>query len=84
MAVDRQTPTKSGGAAAPAEPPSLQRTNTYLQETIVELKKTTWPSKQEASRLTMVVIGVIVVCGIYMGILDATFSYLVSKFQIIK
>ena len=51
---------KSGGSAGsgPAAP-DMQRTRNILQETIVELKKTTWPTKQEATRLTMVVLGVI-------------------------
>jgi len=56
----------------------------YIQEVITELKKTTWPSNQEATRLTMVVIAVLVALGIYMGFLDWGLSLLVSKFSLIK
>jgi preprotein translocase subunit SecE len=45
-----------------------------LKETLVELQKTTWPTRAEANRLTAVVIGIIVVLGIYMGLLDAALS----------
>ncbi|HZT42597.1 MAG TPA: preprotein translocase subunit SecE [Chthonomonadaceae bacterium] len=56
----------------------------YLQEVVTELKKTTWPTNQEATRLTLVVIAVLVALGIYMGALDWGFSVLVSKFSLIK
>ena len=76
---------KSGGSAGsgPAAP-DMQRTRNILQETIVELKKTTWPTKQEATRLTMVVLGVIVAMSIYMGVLDFILSFIVKKFSLIK
>ena len=56
----------------------------YLQEVMTELKKTTWPTQQEATRLTMVVIAVLVALGIYMGVLDWGLSALVNKFSLIK
>ena len=46
--------------------------------------KTTWPTKEEATRLTAVVIGVIVVLGIYMGVLDTVLSLLVNRFSLLK
>ena len=63
---------------------NLQKTNKFGQEVLTELKKTTWPTRQEAIRLTSVVVAVIVALGIYMGILDAVLSFLVSKFSLIK
>jgi preprotein translocase SecE subunit len=56
----------------------------YIQETWTELKKTTWPTKQEATRLTGVVIGVIIVLGIYMGLLDLILSTIVNRFGLLK
>ena len=54
---------------APAEvtPPGRQN---FLNEVLTELKKTTWPTRPEALRLTYVVIAVIIILGIYMAILD--------------
>jgi preprotein translocase subunit SecE len=74
MAIERQT--KVG---VPAEP-SLEKTSTFLNEVWTELKKTTWPTKQEALRLTYVVIGVICVLGVYMWGLDALMNALVTRF----
>ncbi len=79
------TPTK---AAPPTSAPNLEaskeKAGNFLAETLVELKKTTWPTREEAARLTLVVIGVIFVLGIYMGILDAILSFLVHRFSLIK
>jgi preprotein translocase subunit SecE len=63
---------------------SREKAGNFLNETYVELKKTTWPTKEEATRLTLVVVGVIVVLGIYMGILDGVLSFLVNRFSLIK
>lgn len=74
----------AGGGGSTPQDASIQKSRNYLQEVWVELKKTTWPSREEATRLTMVVIGVIVVLGIYMGILDTVLSLIVKKFSLIK
>lgn len=78
------TPKSAPPTAAPNIEASKEKAGNFLNETLVELKKTTWPTRQEATRLTLVVIGVIIVLGIYMGILDATLTFLVSRFSIIK
>jgi preprotein translocase subunit SecE len=87
MAIEQQPRAKSGGGSGGGSggaDASLQRTRNFLQEVLVELKKTTWPTRQEANRLTLVVIVVIAVLGAYMGFLDLLLSTLVNKFQIIK
>lgn len=48
----------------------------YISEIIVELKKVVWPSRQEAIRLTMMVIAVSVAVGLALGILDYGFTQL--------
>jgi len=78
------TPKAAPPTAAPNTEASKEQVGNFLNETFVELKKTTWPTRQEATRLTLVVVGVIIVLGIYMGILDATLSFLVSRFSLIK
>jgi preprotein translocase subunit SecE len=77
MAIEQKPPSKTGSPAG--GDPGPQRARNTLVETWVELKKTTWPSKQEANRLTMVVIGVIVVLGIYMGLLDTLLSFIFNR-----
>jgi len=79
MAIDERStakgaPTMGNGPAPPEQ--NVQAVRNTLKETIVELQKTTWPTPAEANRLTAVVIGVIVVLGLYMGLLDALLSSL--------
>lgn len=64
------------------ESPGVQTARNTLQETLVELKKTTWPTSKEANRLTLVVIGIIVVLGLYMGLLDAFLSQIDRLFKL--
>lgn len=49
----------------------LQR---YLRETTGELRKVSWPTRQEAVNLTIVVLIVIVAMGAFLGVLDFAFS----------
>ena len=37
---------------------------------IEELKKVTWPTKEETLRLTVIVIGISLIIGVYIGIID--------------
>ena len=47
---------------------------TFLKETNEELKKVVWPTRQEIIRLTMVVILVSMIVGIFLGGLDFVFT----------
>jgi len=48
----------------------------YFSDILVELKKVVWPTRQEAIRLTMMVIAVSVAVGLALGILDYGFTQL--------
>jgi preprotein translocase subunit SecE len=85
MAIERQTNPKAGGTGPTGTPEQgLARTSNFLKETLVELQKTKWPTPQEAWRLTLVVLLVILVLGIYMGTLDYLMTVFVAKFSLIK
>ena len=43
----------------------------FLQEVIAELKKVTWPTREETIKLTVVVVVISVVVGAFIGGLDA-------------
>lgn len=45
----------------------------FVQEVIAELKKVTWPTRAETLKLTVVVIAISVIVGVFIGILDTTF-----------
>ncbi|MBI4089448.1 MAG: preprotein translocase subunit SecE [Candidatus Levybacteria bacterium] len=46
----------------------------FLREAIDELKKVVWPSKQEVTRLTLVVIIISLIVGVFLGGLDFVFT----------
>lgn len=43
----------------------------FFKEVISELKKVTWPTRAETIRLTLTVIGISVLVGLFVGGLDA-------------
>ncbi|HET9946755.1 MAG TPA: preprotein translocase subunit SecE [Patescibacteria group bacterium] len=50
----------------------------FFEETRMELNKVTWPPRQEVIRLTLVVIAVSVIVGLYIGGLDFIFTKLLQ------
>jgi preprotein translocase subunit SecE len=48
----------------------------FVSQTLDELKKVVWPSRQELLRLTAVVLLISLVVGVYIGGLDFTFTKL--------
>jgi preprotein translocase subunit SecE len=52
----------------------VQRIQRTIQETIGELRKVSWPTRDEAFNLTKIVIGVILGFGIFLGLLDLVYT----------
>jgi len=48
----------------------------FLKEVRTELSKVSWPSRAQATRLTLIVIGVFVVAAIFLGAFDLFFTKL--------
>ena len=46
----------------------------YVDSVIAELRKVTWPTREETRNLTIVVIGITAVIGGVLGLLDFIFS----------
>ncbi len=46
----------------------------YIRESLEELRQVRWPTQQQAVRLTVIVIGFIIVASIFFGVIDAVFS----------
>lgn len=46
----------------------------YFQDSYQELKKVTWPTRNQSIRLTLIVLGFCLVAAIFMGALDLTFN----------
>jgi preprotein translocase subunit SecE len=58
-------------SVAVKRPNFIQR---YFGETIGELRKVTWPTRKEATNLTLIVIAVVVAMGLLLGALDLIYS----------
>jgi preprotein translocase subunit SecE len=50
----------------------------FITNIMAELKKVTWPTRQEAIRLTIMVLIVCIVAGIFLGLADFGFTRLVE------
>lgn len=46
----------------------------YLKEVRAELSKVVWPKREEVIKLTLIVIIISVIVGIYVGVLDFVFT----------
>jgi len=53
--------------------PKVASPTKFFKEVLVELKKVTWPTRQETIKLTVVVIAISVLVGLFIGGLDALF-----------
>ena len=81
-------PARLGGGRPPtrgAAPPTRQKRRfrlgvpSWLEEIVSELKKVTWPTRQETLYLTMVVIIVSVAVGLVLGGIDIFFNWLIDQ-----
>lgn len=52
----------------------------YFQETAVELRKVAWPTRETTTRLTLIVLGALVIFSIFFGTLDLAFQQLIALF----
>ncbi len=50
----------------------------YLQETVDEMKRVSWPTRQETTKLTVIVIAISIIVAFYVGGLDFTFTNLLK------
>lgn len=46
----------------------------YFRETLDEMKKVIWPSREDVIRLTAIVIMISIIVGLYIGALDYIFA----------
>lgn len=52
----------------------MQKLINYFKESQVELTKVSWPTRRQAVRLTLIVIGFSVVFALFIGAVDYFFS----------
>ncbi len=52
---------------------------TYLKEVKIELKKVNWPTRKQATKYTLIVIGVSIATAIFLGGVDFLFTWILGK-----
>jgi len=53
------------------QPNAIRR---YINETVGELRKVSWPTRKEATNLTIIVIVVTAAMGMFLGLLDFIYA----------
>ena len=53
---------------------------TFLKEVKLEIKKVNWPTRQQTTKYTLIVLGISVGVALFLGSLDFLFTTLLEKF----
>jgi len=57
-----------------------EKVRTFFKEVKVEIKKVTWPSRDELTNYTMVVIFVVILISAFIGVIDKIFGLFLEMF----
>jgi len=67
-----------GGGDLAARRQNMPSILTFFQEARAELRKVTWPTRQEAMNLTVAVVAMTVGISAFLGIIDTLLDYLIK------
>ena len=56
----------------------MTRIRTYFNEVFSELRKVSWPTREQVRNLTVLVFAISLVIGIYVAVLDTIFQNIVA------
>lgn len=73
--ADSSSQKKTDNKPVVKKPNKIQK---WWRETVGELRKVTWPTKEEAIKMTKIVIVVVLATAIFLGVVDFIFSRLVG------
>jgi preprotein translocase subunit SecE len=71
-----------GGPRGPVAPPKPERGGNYLREVYLELRKVSWPTREELLRMTQVVIVTVILFAAIIGLADLIMSILVKQLYV--
>jgi len=54
------------------------RIQKWWSETVGELRKVTWPTKEDAIKMTKIVLVVVLLTAVFLGVVDFVFSRLIG------
>ena len=73
--ADSKSQKKNDNKPVVKKPNKIQK---WWRETVGELRKVTWPTKEEALKMTKIVIAVVIITAVFLGVVDFIFSRLVG------
>ena len=73
--ADSKSQKKNDNKPVVKKPNKIQK---WWRETVGELRKVTWPTKEEALKMTKIVIVVVLATAIFLGVVDFIFSRLIG------
>ena len=73
--ADSKSQKKNDNKPVVKKPNKIQK---WWRETVGELRKVTWPTKEEALKMTKIVIVVVLATALFLGVVDFIFSRLVG------
>ncbi len=53
---------------------NMSKISNYLKESVIEMKKVTWPTKKQTYHYTLLVIGISLAVALFLGALDFIFN----------
>ena len=56
----------------------MTRLRTYFNEVFSELRKVSWPTREQVRNLTVLVFAISLVVGIYISVLDVIFQNIIA------
>jgi preprotein translocase SecE subunit len=71
-------PGGGGAVALPQQAGLLARLIAFLQGSWRELQRVQWPDRRQVAQATSVVIGFVIVAGVFLGLCDLAFSHLMN------
>ncbi len=57
----------------------VERITTFLHESNIELRKVTWPTREETIRYTVTVIVIIGIVALFLGGMDYIFGFMLNN-----
>jgi preprotein translocase subunit SecE len=69
-----------GGKSAPKKENILTKIVSYFKNVRLEIKRTTWPTRDEVLRMSLIVVGALIFFGVFIFIIDWVMTWFVKFF----
>ena len=57
----------------------VARTRVFVQDVVAELRKVTWPTRDDVRKATLAIVAFVVLLGVTIGLMDTLLQFLLVK-----